>query len=237
MSSIPPNTIPRRPLSEVKFQADPINSTFRWELYLTPGKPGNRVALMDGYSKGLGFENTNKVELLYKKLINPILPYLSRCDRIVICEQDKGLPKAYHPVLIDLYPHDFAAYEWVKDSAFLMDYLKRYYNEFIHTGKLPPLEDRRKNARQAVYFADLDHSKHTFRTLQELKDFCAERKQKYSNECMVAWYYKHAEFQPELFDVDNTADLQHIIHTAKTGEEAQRAIDSMHAKFTRDSNP
>ena len=231
MSSVPQSYIPRKALEANKFQADPMNSTYRWEFYLTPGRAGNRVALLDGYSKGLGFENTNKVELLYKKLINPILPYLVKCDYIIIYEQDKGLPKQYHTKLLELYPRDFQAHSWVGESPVFTDYLDLYYRDYIKSGKMPPVEDRRKNVRQPLYLKDLDHTTRVFGDLDELKRFCAERKEKYSPQCMYAWYYKHAEFQPELFENDITGTLQHVAHTSPTAEGAQAAINQLASKY------
>lgn len=214
-----------------KFEADPINSTYRWELYLTPGQPGNKVALMDGYSKGFGYENTNKVDLLYKKLINPLLPYLFKCDCIVIYEQRAGLPKNLHPVLIELYPRDFQVYSWVRETAPIVSFLNTYYAEYIRTGTMPPIEDRRKNARQAFLNPELDHSKYDFRTADELKDFCSRHVQKYSARCMETWYFKHAEFQPELFEnAPQMIDaLNHAKNTAQTQEAAQAAQSSLNS--------
>ena len=221
------NRIPNN--GATKFEADPINSTYRWELYLTPGVRGNKVPLMDGYSKGIGYENTNKVDLLYKKLINPLLPYLFKCDAIVIYEQKAGLPKHLHPVLIELYPRDYQVHSWVKETAPLVEFLNTYYTEYVRTGSMPPIEDRRKNARQAFLNPELDHSKHTFLSADELKNFCYSRIQKYSAKCMETWYFKHADFQPELFEnIPQMVDsLNHAKNTAQTHEAAQAAQSSL----------
>jgi hypothetical protein len=229
-------TIPRRPNTGApKFQADPINSTFRWELYLTAGLKGNSVPLMDGYSKGMGFENTNKLELLYKKLVNPILPYISRCDLIVVYEQDRRILKHLHPKLLELYPRNFKAHGWLKETTAITDFLENYYTNYIQAGTLPPLEDRRKNVRQTVYFKELDHSKHTFKTIDELKDFCTSHVQKFSYECMRGWYFRHADFQPELFGSDVAAALQQTMNESTTYERAkaaQEGLQSLYGKHT-----
>jgi hypothetical protein len=225
-------TIPRKPNTGTpRFEADPMNSTYRWELYLTAGLKGNRVPLMDGYSKGMGFENTNKVELLYRKLVNPLLPYLSKCDVIIIYEQNRGLPKDMHPKLLELYPHSFGAHGWVKETPVITNFLETYYSEYVRTGTMPPVEDRRKNVRQPFYMADLDHSKHSFKDQEELKKFCSARVEKYSAQCMTGWYYRHADFQPELFENDVTEALTHTVHTAKTAEAAAAAMSAMHGKY------
>ncbi|QIP14714.1 hypothetical protein G8759_19895 [Spirosoma aureum] len=227
-------TIARKPNTGIpKFEADPINSTFRWELYLTAGRKGNSVPLMDGYSKGMGFENTNRLELLYKKLINPVLPYLTRCDLIVIYENDRRILKQLQPKILELYPHDFVAHGWVKETAVITDFLSTYYNEYVHTGIMPPIEDRRKNVRQTVYFAELDHSKQNFETLEQLRAFCESKFSKYSAQCMTGWFYRHADFQPELFEADKSEALAHTIHTASTLEAAQAAqvgLNSLYGK-------
>lgn len=200
-----------------------MNSTFRWEMYLTPGLKGNKVPLLDGYSKGKGFENTNKLELLYKKLVNPVLPYLSRCDGIVIYEQTRGLPKALHTKLIELHPREFVAYGWIKETEPIMSFLNDYYTLFLTTGQLPPIEDRRRNVRQPVYFVELDHSKYNFTSKEELLAFCKALIPKYSAKCMETWFFKHVDFQPELFITDNSAELNHAINTASTYEAAEEA--------------
>ncbi|RYC69836.1 hypothetical protein [Spirosoma sordidisoli] len=220
-----------------KFEADPINSTFRWELYLTPGNARNRISLMDGYSKGMGFENPNKVLLLYRKLINPLLPYLSRCDAMVIYEQVPGLPKELHTKVLEIYSNQYRAHGWVKDTAVITEYLDNYFNHYVRTGTMPPLEDRRKNVRQPVYMQELDHTKHHFATLDELRVFCRSRSEKYSEICMRGWYYRHAEYQPELFEnevTDMITDaLAHQVHTATTYEEAERAQNSLTNLLTK----
>ncbi|RYC69774.1 hypothetical protein [Spirosoma sordidisoli] len=217
-----------------EFSADPINSTYRWELHLTPGHPRNRVALLDGYSKGMGFENTNKLVLLYRKLVNPVLPYLSRCDKIIIFEQNPGLPKEFHTKLLEIMPHDYRAFGWVASDSFINEFLQSYYAEYKQTGIITPVEDRRKNVRKAFYVPELDHSKYDFKTQQELQDFCRRLVNKYSAQCMTIWYHKHAEFQPELFSTDVTGALQHQVHAAPSAEAAEAAlsqITEMQSKF------
>jgi hypothetical protein len=209
------------------FEADPLHSTYRWELYLTPGHPQNKVGLLDGYSKGQGFENTNKVVLLHRKLVNPILPYLSRCDEIVIYENMPGIAKEFHKKLLELYPRTFTPHGWIKDDMTITDYLERFYESFLQNGKMAPLEDRRKNARQSVYMAELDHSSYNFESLDELKRFCRYHTAKYSYQAMKGWYESHANFQPELFQSDNTENLTHAVHQAKTQEQAQTAMDAI----------
>ncbi|GAB3958256.1 hypothetical protein GCM10028805_52240 [Spirosoma harenae] len=228
--------IPRKPNTRTpKFEADPMNSTFRWELYLTAGRAGNKVPMMDGYSKGMGFENTNKVELLYKKLINPLLPYMSKCDVIIVYEQNRALPKHLHTKLLELYPRSFGAHSWLKDTPTITDFIGQYYAEYLKSGTMPPIEDRRKNVRQPVYMKELDHSIYQFKSLQQLKDFCREKSPKYSEQCMFGWFHRHADFQPELFEVANlAADLSHAASTSTTAEgagAAVNAIDQMNNKF------
>lgn len=228
-------TIPRKANTGTPtFSADPLNSTYRWEIFLTPGLKGNKVPMMDGYSKGMGFENTNKVELLYKKLVNPLLPYLYKSDLILIYEQTPGLPKHLHAKLLELYPRDFGAYGWVKETTPITDFLKQYYSEYLHTGRIPPIEDRRKNVRQPVYMKELDHSIYNFKTLPELQAFCRSKVEKYSAQCMHGWYYRHADFQPELFENDISGALAHAAHTAPSHEVAQpvrETINQMYDKF------
>ncbi|WP_080056744.1 hypothetical protein [Spirosoma aerolatum] len=213
------------------FESDPLNSTFRWVMELTPGYPGNKVPEMTGYSKGKGPENPNKLTLLYKKLINPVLPYLIKCDLITVYEQNAALPKDLHPVILELFPHTFKAYGWLYDTPVITDYLEMYYKHYVRTGKVPPIEDRRKNVRQEFYNPELDHSKYNFRNLQELKDFCHARIEKFSRKCMETWYYKHSAFQPELFNNDISADLQHAVHTATTAEGANAAMQELLKKY------
>jgi hypothetical protein len=172
------------------------------------------------------------VELLYRKLVNPLLPYLHKCDVIVIYEQNRGLPKEFHPKLIELYPRNFGTFGWVKETPVISEFLTTYYSEYIRTGILPPIEDRRKNIRQPVYMADLDHSKYNFQNQDELRAFCRSRVEKYSAQCMHGWYYRHADFQPELFENDVTDALTHTVHTAKTAEAASAAASALHSKFT-----
>ncbi|RIV20558.1 hypothetical protein DYU11_21165 [Fibrisoma montanum] len=229
-----PATYARRPnTGSPKFEADPIGSTYRWELYLTPGHPLNKVGLMDGYSKGMGFENPNKVVLLHRKLMNPLLPYLTRCDAILVFENNKALPKEYHKKLIELRSNDFKTFDWVQKDTFLNQFLNAYYTEFIQTGTMPPVEDRRKNVRKAEYMAELDHSKYTFKTLEELTQFCQSRYEKYSATCMNDWFAKHADFQPELFNADIENALIHQVHSSPTQEGAQLAIDQLNKMYGR----
>ncbi|MVM35015.1 hypothetical protein GO755_33620 [Spirosoma sp. HMF4905] len=230
--------IPRKPNTGTpKFEADPMNSTFRWEIYLTQGQHGNKVPILDGYSKGMGYENTSRVDLLYKKLINPILPYLHKSDTIVIYQQDPGLPKHLHPVVLELLPRQYFAYDWVGQTTPITHFLDRYYNEFIYSGTMPPTEDRRKNARQAFYHAELDHTRHSFASLEELHNFCYQpsRIAKHSATCMEKWYYIHAQYQPELFEngpqlADN---LQHAKDIAPNSDSAQAAQNSLQALYNR----
>lgn len=235
--------IPRKPhVGASKFEADPINSTFRWELYLSPGKYGNKVPILDGYSKGMGFENTNRVDLLYKKLVNPILPYLYKCDSIIIYQQDTGLPKHLHPVCLELYPRTYKAFGWVGELTPILDFLDRYYAEFVHTGTMPPLEDRRRNARQAFYHQELDHTKVSFTSLRELHEYCyhPSRIARHSATCMEKWYYAHAQHQPELFEnaPQLAQALQHAMHTAPTYEAQQAALEGMQNLYNKfPSNP
>ncbi|GAB3550684.1 hypothetical protein [Spirosoma fluminis] len=216
-----------------KFEADPLNSTFRWELHLTAGHPLNRVPLMDGYSKGIGFENPNRVELLHRKLMNPLLPYLGRCDAIIVFEQNAALPKPYHKALIELKPRSFKTFEWVQQDQFINDFLEAYYSEYVRKGTMPALEDRRKNVRQQFYIPELDHSKHNFKSLEELTQFCQSRIEKYSATCMNDWFTKHSDFQPELFNADIEEALTHRVHSSPTYEGAQAAqamLQSMYSK-------
>ena len=222
-SNYPNNHNPKK----IAFEADSLNSTFRWEMELTPGLPGNKVAFMDGYSKGKGNENINRLTLLYKKLVNPVLPYLSRCNSIFIYEQDNNLPKPYHPVLLKLYPHGFQALGWVREAPVIVNFLNTYYSTYVRTGSMPALEDRRKNARQQFFNPDLDHSRYTFKTREELAEFCRQRVNVYSLTCMNIWYHKHADLQPELFTTDNREAAQHVINTASTLEQAQMALQAM----------
>lgn len=229
-----PNRIPRRPNTGApKFEADPLNSTYRWEFILTAGHPMNRVPILDGYSKGLGFENPNHVELLFKKLQNPILGYLDRSDAIVIYRQNTALPKQYHTVLLELYPHRFEAFDWLRETKPIMDWLTTFYQEYRRTGKMPPVEDRRKNSRQNFYIPELDHSKHQFRNMQELQEFCRKNTEKYSLTCMQTWYHKHAQFQPELFQEDVADALVHVAHTATTAEASQAARTELNNLYNR----
>lgn len=224
--------IPRKPNTGApKFEADPMNSTFRWEMYLTPGRQGNKVPILDGYSKGFGYENTNKVELLYKKLINPLLPYLIKCDAIIIYEQKAGLPKDLHPVRLELLPTTYKAFDWVNQTIPILDFLEAYYAEYRRTGTMSPIEDRRKNVRQAFYDPGLDHSKYNFRTHEELNAFCCDpaRIAKHSAKCMEIWYYRHAEFQPELFEhtTQYVEALAHAKNIAKNDTEATAAANTL----------
>lgn len=216
-----------------KFEADPINSTYRWELYLTPGQARNTVGLLDGYSKGMGYENTNQVQLLYRKLVNPLLPYLSRCDTIIVYRQVHGLPKEFHTKLLELYRHDFKTFDWVAEDRFLNNFLHNYYEEYVQKGTMPALEDRRKNARKSVLMAELDHTKYQFKSLAELQDFCDRMSYKYSQTCMLGWYHSHAQFQPELFESDITDAVAHAVHQAATLEEAQSARSALNSFYNQ----
>lgn len=189
---------------------------------------------MDGYSKGDGPEHPNKITLLCNKLTNPILPYLGRCSEIVIYEQNAVLPKSLHQEVLILGRDNFwPKQQWVEKTPQLMEFLTNYYTIYVKTGQMPSREDRRKNARQPFYFEDLDHSKYNFSSLDELKAFCIEKTPVYSRQCMLTWYNIHAQFQPELFDTDDRAALQHQINTSATAEAAQAALEEMHRKFTR----
>lgn len=215
-----------------------MNSTFRWEFYLTQGHPLNKVAIMDGYSKGAGFENPNKVLLMLRKLENPVLPYLTRCDTIVIYEQIKGLPKDYHTKIIELYPREYSVHGWVKDDLAVNQFLDAYYTTYVRTGKMPAAEDRRKNARKAVYMEELDHSRYNFQNQKELVDFCKRLVPKYSYEAMKGWYQSHSQFQPELFENNIVGAMTQAIHEAPNLEQAQAAqaaIGGLLNKFTGQS--
>jgi hypothetical protein len=206
-----------------KFKSDPLNSTYRWEIYLDPGHSGNRVPILDGYSKGIGLENTNKIELLLKKLQNPVLTYLNRCKEIVIYENISQLPKTSHPVLLELKPREWQAYGWLHDDLAVGGFLEAYYKHYVMTGTLPPAEDRRKNARQAFYMEELDHAKYIFPTKQQLIDFCTRLVPKYSRTCMLDWYRAHSQYQPELFEHDLTEVIQNVVNESSTLEQAQAA--------------
>lgn len=230
----PTGIYPRKNFAPKKFESDPLNSTYRWELYLTPGYPGNKVGVLDGYSKGHGAEASNKVQLLRSKLVNPVLPYLKRCTEIVIFEQNAVLPKHMHKEILILKHDNFYPQEqWIRDTPIIMDFLTAYYTEYTKTGQMPGKEDRRKNVRQPHYFEELNHSNHTFQNLQELKDFCRSKVGRFSEQCMKEWYAIHAEFQPELFQTDDSNALKHMVNTASTYEAAQAAMSELHRKFTR----
>lgn len=237
MSAYPSGTYPRKAFNAPKFESDPLNSTYRWEIDLTIGHPDNssRVQQMVGYSKGAGAENPNRVLLLYRKITNPLVRYLYKADRITIFEQIPGVPPAYHIKLMTLYRQEFETFSWVKEDVFFNQFLINLYAEYLKHGKLPPEEDRRKNVRKDVYFAELDHSKLTFATHQDLVDFCKARIEKFSRECMKGFYQAHRDFQPELFENDIHRAALHAKHEAPTSDAAQAiysGINNMHAKFT-----
>ncbi len=181
-----------------RFEADPLNSTFRWVIHLDPNHARNRVAQLDGYSKGMGYENNNKVQLLLNKLRNPLLGYVEKALLIEVFEQQGGVLKERHPRLITLSPHGYHCADWVAENELICQFLKGVYDTYLTTGQLPSVENRRNNRRQGAYQRDLKHDLYRFNDHGALQVFCREQSAHYGQECMRSWYYSHLRLFPAL---------------------------------------
>jgi len=184
-------------MHKVKFKSDPANSKFRWVFHFTPGMPGNSVTTMDGYSKGQGAENSNDRVLLIKKLQNPLLPKFKNCDMIEVFINDFSMPKEKHDRVLVLYPHTFELYGEYQDDQYITNYLEKFYQEFLETGKMEAPEPAQMPITRAALQGELNHSIR-FKTHQELSNYLRKYNQKYGESFMKAWYWKHLEIQPEL---------------------------------------
>ncbi|MBO0953088.1 hypothetical protein [Fibrella forsythiae] len=225
-----------RAFSPVKFKSDPQASSFRWEIDLTQDGH-NRVSLIEGYSKGQGFELTNKAELLMRKITNPLSPYLQKSDEIRVYENLKELPtgklmqvpKQDQVCILILYRTNYKALSWVRHTDPLLEHLNSLYTLLNATGRLP--QERSTNARKKVWFPELDHSKYTFANQEELKVFCRSMVEKHGSACMAKWWNAHLGMQPEL-----TTPGPALLQTPPTGSEhqaTQAATQGLYDKFNQ----
>lgn len=225
-----------RAFSPVKFKSDPQSSSFRWEIDMTQDGH-NRVSLIEGYSKGQGFELTNKAELLMRKITNPLSPYLQKSDEIRVYENLKELPtgklmqvpKQDQVCILILYRTDYKALSWVRHTDPVLTHLDALYTLLNATGRLP--QERSTNARKKVWFPELDHSKYTFGNQEELKVFCRSMVERHGTACMNKWWNAHLGIQPEL-----TTPGPAIVQSAPTGSEhqaTQAATQGLYTKFNQ----
>ncbi|MBO0953240.1 hypothetical protein [Fibrella forsythiae] len=225
-----------RAFSPLKFKSDPASSTYRWEIDLTQDGT-NRVSLMEGYSKGQGFELTNKAELLIRKLGNPLSLYLPKSDEIRLYEnltqlpsgQTLRIPKEQQICILVLYRSGFKAHSWVAQCEPILTHLNGIYQVLTSTGQPP--QHRPGNARKKVWFPELDHSKYTFGSQEQLQLFCRSMLPRHGAECMNKWWKAHLAMQPELATPGPA-----LLQTPPTGSEhqaTQAATQALYTKFNQ----
>lgn len=227
----------KRTLGAPKFKSDPRQSSFRWEIDLTDDGI-NRVPMIEGYSKGQGFECTNKGELLIRKLQNPLAVYLSKCDEIRVYEnltelksgQFVQVPKNDQVLLLRFNRVLFYSYNWVAQSPPVENFVQYLINQFSNNSGQPIAHQtgRRKNQ----WFPELKHDQYTFATLAELNAFCNRMTPQFGKACMQKWWLAHTAFQPELIAPENSGQAilqtpaQHVHQQA-----TQQAAQALYNKF------
>ncbi|MEZ0610469.1 hypothetical protein ACAW74_18285 [Fibrella sp. WM1] len=224
----------------VKFKSDPQQSTFRWECDMT-NDGTNRVPQIEGYSKGMGFECTNKAELLIRKLQNPLGLYLQKTDEIRIYENLLELPsgqliqrtKDSQPLILTMTRTGYLAHSWVKEAEAVLYHLQRLYDTLKNAAgsPLPRETGRRRN----VWFDELNHANYTFKSLEELRTFCSSLVPTYGRPCMLKWWTAHLAIQPELAEPE--AIGQSILQTPGLIPEQQATQNAVQGMLNRHTSP
>ena len=224
-----------RTLKPQKFKSDPKNSTFRWECDMTDDGI-NRVPQIEGYSKGIGFELTNKAELLIKKLENPLLTYLQKSDEIRVYENLIELPsgqtvmqtKDRQKLLVVLTRKQFSTLDWVSGDAVIEHRLQELYDHLeFGTVAAAVTTGRRKN----VWFDELSHTKYDFASVDELNAFCRSMAPKYGTACMHKWHIAHLAMQPNLTKPKEVINVPAGLTPEQ--EAAKNSLQGLYSKYKK----
>ena len=166
-----------------KGKFDPINSTYRHEIYLRNGK------VLTGYSKGLNVNEMPDKDRLIQVVIGRLyrngylhpksVGYAQETNEIIFYFNDPVEPDW----ICSLYPRSYRLAPGQADNKLLINFLNRFYEQ-IKTGK-----ERKNLVKEPRHQKLLDKSRR-FKSEQELLSFVNEAIDKYGipNEIAKRYY-------------------------------------------------
>lgn len=212
-----------------KFIGDPLNATYRWELYLTNGK------IFDGYSKAKGMDEKKDKQALLQDCIARLLNngYLDKCYQMFFYERGDS-HRSQDQLILEMYPHGCKPHASLELDLSTCNFLDRIYDA-RRTGQgknfkelLPPRVSNREQEK-----IDFAYSKARFPTQGDLHTYCVNvMLKKYARPRVEAWYEACKINYTQALTSATAPAPQPDVYNQQAAAAAQRTIQGLHNKFS-----